>query len=112
MKDCSSAVCPCGDPCPLERTLDMVGGKWKIRIICALNADGTLRYNELRRRVQGVTNTMLARSLRELEEDGLVTRQLFDERPIRVEYAPTKRAAELAPILEQLADWGRNGASS
>jgi DNA-binding HxlR family transcriptional regulator len=98
--------CPCQDECPLEKALRYIGGKWKIPILCALSQDGTTRYNELRRKINGITNTMLASSLRELETDGLVCRHQYMEMPVRVEYALTDKCGPLLPILGQLAAWG------
>jgi DNA-binding HxlR family transcriptional regulator len=98
--------CPCRDNCPLSGALRLIGGKWKIPILCALQQDGTTRYNELKRKVRGITNTMLASSLKELEEDGLICRRQYAEMPVRVEYTLTDRCAELMPILNQLAQWG------
>lgn len=92
--------------CPLSSALKLIGGKWKIPILCALHQDGTTRYNELKRKISGITNTMLASSLRELEEDGLICRTQYMEMPLRVEYALTGRCSELIPILNQLAHWG------
>ena len=60
--------CPCLDKCPLSYAMSIIGGKWKMQIICALNNRGTLRYNELRRKMDGISNTVLASSLRELED--------------------------------------------
>lgn len=98
--------CPCMSQCPLATTLDSIGGKWKVRILCALHQDGTTRYNELKRKIQGITNTMLAASLKELEQDGLIVRTQFMEMPVRVEYSITDACADLIPILVQLAQWG------
>lgn len=99
-------TCPCMGFCPLERALKLIGGKWKIRIICALNHSDATRYNELKRKIFGVTNTMLASSLKEMEEDGLVTRMQYPEMPVRVEYSLTDTARSLLPLLGQLAQWG------
>lgn len=77
-----------------------------MQIICALNNKGTLRYNELRRKMDKISNTVLAASLRELEEEGLVTRKVYMEVPIKVEYATTELCDKLMPILEGLSDWG------
>ena len=90
----------------MESALKLIGGKWKIRILCALNKDGTTRYNELKRKIKGITNTMLASSLKELEEAGLVTRQQYLEMPVRVEYTVTGHCKNLMPIFGQLAKWG------
>jgi len=97
--------CPCTEACPLQRAMAMLGGKWKISILCSLMVDGTMRYNDLKRKMNGITNTMLAKSLKEMEEDGLVTRTEYVEVPIRVEYEITEKAKALGPILVQLAQW-------
>ena len=97
--------CPCTEACPLQRAMEMIGGKWKLAILCSLSVDGTVRYNELKRKIKGISNTMLARSLQELESDGLVCRAEYLEVPIRVEYEVTDKAKELTPILLQLAQW-------
>ena len=94
--------------CPLEYGLALFGGKWKTRLLCTLTVDGPQRYNELLKKAQGVTNAMLASSLKELEADGLVTRTLYAEVPPRVEYALTDRGKELWPILHRLAHWAEN----
>lgn len=98
--------CPCMAECPLEKALSVIGGKWKVPILCALNQDGSTRYNELKRKIAGITNTMLASSLKELEAAGLVSREQYLEMPVRVEYALTDQCHELIPILGQLARWG------
>lgn len=97
--------CPCMDYCPLSNVLQLIGGKWKIPILCALSQDGTTRYNALRHKVRGITNTMLASSLKELEKDGLICRTQYMEMPLRVEYALTNLCDDLMPILNQLARW-------
>ncbi|MFR1709744.1 MAG: winged helix-turn-helix transcriptional regulator [Clostridium sp.] len=102
----SGNKCPCMEQCPLESALKLIGGKWKIPILCALQQDGITRYNELKRKIRGVTNTMLASSLKELENDGLIYRKQYDEMPVRVEYTLTSACDGLMPILNQLADWG------
>ncbi|GHV83475.1 HxlR family transcriptional regulator [Spirochaetia bacterium] len=100
------AKCPCMDFCPLDNAMRIIGGKWKVPILCALHQDGSTRYNELKRKVRGITNTMLASSLKELEEAGLISRTQFMEIPVRVEYATTDSCNVLLPILNQLAHWG------
>lgn len=92
--------------CPLTAVLSVIGGKWKIPILCALSRAPETRYNELKRKVHHVTNTMLANSLRELEEDGLVLRHQYAEMPVRVEYSLTETGRSLLPILTQLQAWG------
>ena len=98
--------CPCLEKCPLNYAMSLVGGKWKMQIICALNNQGKLRYNELRRKLDGISNTVLASSLRELEEAGLVERTEYLEVPVRVEYCSTEKADRLMPVLEAFSQWG------
>ncbi len=98
--------CPCLEQCPLNLAMSIIGGKWKVQILCSLHQDGTTRYNELKRKIKGITNTMLASSLKELENDGLVCRVQYMEMPVRVEYSTTDACDKLMPILVQLAHWG------
>ncbi|MDR2393861.1 MAG: helix-turn-helix transcriptional regulator [Treponema sp.] len=101
----SCPQCPCLAPCPLQKAMGVIGGKWKVPILCALHQDGTTRYNELKRKIQGITNTMLASSLKELEARGLIQRTQYPEMPVRVEYTLTRTCDDLIPILNQLAHW-------
>lgn len=102
---CNQNVCPCSSPCPLQKATGVLGGKWKMSILCSLTVDGATRYNELKRRMGGISNTMLAKSLKELEEDGLIIRHEYLEVPVRVEYEITEATKALLPILSQLAGW-------
>ena len=96
-----------GPGCALKRVLDLIGGKWKILILCAVHQKRVARYGELRRMIFGITNTMLANSLRDMEQDGLVRRTVYaDEMPVRVEYSLTERGKSIVPILLMLKDWG------
>ena len=97
--------CPCMDACPLNRALGLIGGKWKMQILCSLYNNGPTRYNQLKKTLDGVSNTVLANALREMEEDRLVTRREYLEVPVRVEYAITEPCKRLIPILDQLGDW-------
>ncbi len=106
MSNCKADHCPCGEECPLQIALKRIGGKWKIPILCVLSNEQGIRYNELMKKVQGITNTMLASSLKDLEKDGLITRVQYNEMPIRVEYFITEKSKELIPILQSLAIWG------
>lgn len=103
-------VCPCDTPCPIERALSLIGGKWKMRILCALYVDGTLRYGDLAKKAPGITSAMLSSSLKDLEGGGMVTRTQYAEIPPRVEYALTDRGRALWPILHRLAHWARGEA--
>ena len=75
-------------------------------ILCVVDNNEVARYGDLRRAVFGITNTMLAQSLKELEGDGLINRTQFDEMPVRVEYTLTDKAKSMIPILLQLKKWG------
>lgn len=97
--------CPCLEHCALQKALGIIGGKWKLPILCSLSVNGTSRYNELLHNVQGISNTMLSLTLRELERDRLVIRREYLEVPIRVEYELSEKSRKLQPILLQLIQW-------
>ena len=97
--------CPCLEKCPLNYAMALIGGKWKMQILCSLYNNGPTRYNQLKKTLDGVSNTVLANALRELEGDGLVHRQEYLEVPVRVEYAITEPCRRLIPILDALGDW-------
>lgn len=92
--------------CGVAVSLEIIGGKWKGVILWHL-CHKTLRFSQLRRRLQGVTQKMLTQQLRELERDGLVNRKVYAEVPPRVEYSLTELGRTLEPTLRQLCDWGR-----
>ncbi|WP_046247256.1 winged helix-turn-helix transcriptional regulator [Hymenobacter terrenus] len=91
--------------CSVDYAFQRVGGKHKGRLIWHLQ-DGPVRYGQLRRLIAGVSPKMLTQALRELEEDGLVTRHIFVEVPPRVEYALTDNGAQLLPFIGLLKEWG------
>ena len=97
--------CPCMEKCPLHWAMSRIGGKWKVQILCSVANAGTIRYNALRAKLDGISNTVLSAALRELEGDGLVHRQEYLEVPVRVEYAITEPCRQLIPILDALGDW-------
>lgn len=92
--------------CPILHTLGVIGGKWKLPIIWNLATEKVVRYNELRRSLGNVTNMMLTKCLRELEEDGLVLRTQYHEVPPKVEYSLTEDGIRLIPALNSLYEWG------
>ncbi|MBE6014666.1 MAG: helix-turn-helix transcriptional regulator [Lachnospiraceae bacterium] len=101
-------MCPCEDECPIGNALAVIGGKWKLRIICTLYMDGTQRYNDLVRKTTGITNAMLSSSLKDLEADGIIIRNQYSEIPPRVEYSLTEHGRELWPILHRFIHWAKN----
>lgn len=92
--------------CAMEATVNIIGGKWKGVILFHL-LDGTMRFNELQRVMLGVAPRALTRQLRELEEDGLVTRTVYPVVPPKVEYSLTDEARSLEPLLIGLNEWGK-----
>jgi DNA-binding HxlR family transcriptional regulator len=95
----------CDIGCPVEVTLDLIDGKWKGVILFHLQA-GTCRFGELRRRMPRITQRMLTKQLRALEEDGLITRKVYAEVPPRVEYTLSEVGEELRPVIDVLFTWG------
>ena len=92
-------------PCPAPRVFNMIGGKWKLSILQTLIFQGTKRFGELRREIDGVTQTMLTSQLRALEKDGLVARRAYPEVPPRVEYSATPDALALQPMFRAMHNW-------
>ncbi len=91
--------------CPVETTLKMIGRRWKIIILRELLA-GTMRFGELKKAVSGISQKVLTSNLRQMEQDGLVTREVFNEVPPRVDYTLTDVGYSLASVLDAMADWG------
>lgn len=91
--------------CSVEATLDVIGGKWKCVILFHL-LDGSKRFGELRRQLPDVTQRMLTLQLRELEEAGIIHREVYREVPPKVEYSLTSFGNTLEPVLLLLRDWG------
>lgn len=93
--------------CPVEATLSVIGGKWKVVILFHLSHSGTHRFAELRRKIPGVSERMLTQQLRELEHDGVVHREIYPEVPPKVEYSLTAYGETLRPICELMCGWGK-----
>ena len=91
--------------CPVEATLDLIGGKYKALILWHLS-DGKLRFNELRKVLRKATPKMLTQQLRELEENQLIHREVYPVIPPKVEYSLTETGRSLLPILVAMRDWG------
>ncbi|MGC4193119.1 MAG: helix-turn-helix domain-containing protein [Thermomicrobiales bacterium] len=91
--------------CPVELTLDVIGGKWKGATLYHL-IDGPKRFGELRRELPRVTQRMLTLQLREMEADGLVHREVYPEVPPRVEYSLTEFGQTLVPMIMAMKSWG------
>jgi DNA-binding HxlR family transcriptional regulator len=91
--------------CAVETTLDLIDGKWKGVILYHLQS-GTQRFGELRKRMPGITQRMLTKQLRALEEDNLVVRKVYAEVPPRVEYRLSDVGESLRPVIDILKAWG------
>jgi len=93
--------------CPVIYALDIVGQKWKLPIMWYLLKKDATRYNELKRKVKGITNMMLTKSLQELEAHKLIVRTQYETIPPKVEYSLTERGKALLPSLNELSAWGK-----
>lgn len=93
--------------CSVEATLDLIDGKWKGVILYHLQS-GTQRFGELRQRMPGITQRMLTKQLRALEQDRLVVRKVYAEVPPRVEYSLSELGESLRPVIDVLKAWGES----
>ena len=93
--------------CAVTRALEIIGGKWRLPIIWELSAQESMRYNELKRHLDGITNIMLTRALQGLEENGLIKRVEICRIPPHVEYSLTESCKQLLPALEIINEWGK-----
>ncbi|GAA0846076.1 helix-turn-helix domain-containing protein [Bifidobacterium pullorum subsp. gallinarum] len=90
---------------PSEATMDVIGGKWKVIVLCHLSY-GPKRTSEIKKQMPDITQKMLTQTLRELEEDGIITRTVFNQVPPKVVYELSELGDSLQPILDQICDWG------
>jgi len=98
-------------PCSTSVTMKFIGGKWKAVILFHL-IDGAKRYNELRKLIPTMTERTLSLQLKQLEEDGVIDRKVFTEKPpLMVEYSLTEFGESLIPVVQEIAKWGREASS-
>ena len=95
---------PCLEPCPIERGMRLIGGKWKGSILWHLK-DGPVRFNDLARQLGGASKKMVNQRLKEMEEIGLLERRVLSTRPIAVAYAITDFGRSALDVLDQLRAW-------
>ncbi len=92
--------------CNMELTLDIIGGKWKPLIIFHIGNSKKLRYGEINRLIPDISQRVLSRGLKELEQTGIISREEFKEKILRVEYSLTEIGNEVSPLLNALTQWG------
>jgi DNA-binding HxlR family transcriptional regulator len=94
------------EDCYVKYAMNIIGGKWKLVIIWVMFQNGVIRFNELQRKVDGISSLMLSKNLKELEEDGLIIRHQYNEIPPRVEYELSELSQKLLGVLHSLGEWG------
>ena len=92
--------------CPVTATMKVLGGKWKPILINAIYHTAPVRFGELKRSVIGITQSMLTQQLRELEDDGIISRKIYAQIPPKVEYTLTEFGLTLSPVIQTMANWG------
>lgn len=93
--------------CPIEEAINLIGHKWKVLIIRNLLTTDHQRFGCLQKGINGISQKMLTQQLRQLEQDGLISRKVFAEVPPKVEYSLTDLGRSLQPILESISTWGK-----
>lgn len=94
--------------CPIRNVLSRVGDKWSMLILFTLENHPTIRFKELQRNIPDISQKMLTATLKALEADGLINREVFPEVPPRVEYALTEKGKSLLPLIDNLLTWASN----
>jgi len=92
---------------PAEATLEVIGGKWKLLILCYLNC-GPMRSSEFRKEIPDISQKILTQHLREMEEAGIINRTVYHEVPLKVVYELSELGKSLESILDQLGEWGKH----
>lgn len=92
--------------CPITRTMDLIGGKWSLPIVYVLLKEKK-RFKELERSIEGINTRMLVKELKQLEESGIISREVFAEVPPRVEYSLTPKGQALKNVLLEMQSWGK-----
>ena len=93
------------EKCDVVDIWEVLGRRWSLHILKNLSTNGIIRFNELKRLIPEISSTVLSQRLLELEREGLISKKIYSEIPVRVEYSLTPRTKELETILQQLSDW-------
>lgn len=104
MSECSLSANENKSVCPIARTVDMIGGKYKAVILWHIKNE-TLRYSQLHKKISCATDKMLAQQLRELERDGLITRKVYPVVPPKTEYSLSEKGLLIIPVLESMREF-------
>lgn len=91
--------------CTVDYALDIFGGKWKPHLLCILGHNSNVRYGDLKKSMKNISDAALADTLKELQENSIVTRHQYNEMPVRVEYSLTEKGQTLIPVLDTISDW-------
>src|SRR5687768_15599831 len=97
--------------CAVEKTIKIIGSKWTLLILHNI-FDGSNRFGQLQRQLRGISTKTLAVRLQEMEKAGIITRKVFAEVPLHVEYFLTPKGRSLKGIIEQMANWGEKASNS
>lgn len=100
-------ICFVNNKEPFEYTLSIVSGKWKLKIIYLLTCTSPIRYNMLKRNIDGITHKMLSTQLKELEQEDVIFRNEYPQVPPKVEYSLTSKGESLIPIVKAMCSWGK-----
>ncbi|MFB6143909.1 MAG: winged helix-turn-helix transcriptional regulator [Candidatus Nanohaloarchaea archaeon] len=100
--------CAGKDWCPITATAQLIGKKWHPVIIDRLLREGSLGFNSLKEEVDGISSKVLSESLENLQENGLVDREIVNEKPVRVRYSLTDEGKSLEPVIDAMKEWGRS----
>lgn len=98
--------------CPIRNVVARFGNKWALLVILILSENGSTRFNQLGKLIPDISTKMLSGTLQTLEADGLISRTVYPEVPIRVEYKLTETGLSLVPIIQQLTDWAQQNMKS
>ena len=93
--------------CPINYLTNVLGGRWKLHVLCILNNGGTIRFGQIKRKIGKVSNVMLSQTLKELERDGIVIRRQYNEVPPHVDYTLTQKGKDVLSALYLLGDWAK-----
>lgn len=104
----SEKICFVTSKEPFEYTLSIISGKWKLKIIYLLACMKVVRYNALKRNIDGITHKMLSMQLKELERDGIIIREEFPQIPPKVEYSLSPKGLSLISLVQSMCEWGKD----